>query len=66
MIEVADNERIIPGLTLIQKLAEDFPWINYHSRNKEGQRDDHFNHRHQDVFVFGSFGSVTFKTMQGI
>ena len=57
LIEVVDSERVMPGLSLISKLAEDFPWIDYHSRNKEGQREDSFKHRHQDVFVFGTFGS---------
>ena len=55
LIEVVDSERIMPGLCMISKLAEDFPWIDYHSRNKEGQREDSFHHKHQNVFVFGSF-----------
>ena len=36
LIEVLDSERILPGLCLISKIAEDFPFIDYHSRNKEG------------------------------
>jgi hypothetical protein len=35
MIEIVDNERIIPGLTKIFKLAEDFPWLDHHSLQKE-------------------------------
>jgi hypothetical protein len=31
MIEIVDNERVIPGLTKIFKLAEDFPWLDHHS-----------------------------------
>jgi hypothetical protein len=38
LIEVIDCERVVPGLTLISKLAEDLPWIDYHSRNKEVNR----------------------------
>ena len=55
-MEVVDSERIIPGLSLISKLAEDFPWVDYHSRNKEGQKDS-LIHKHQNVFVFGAFKS---------
>ena len=53
-----DSERIIPGLCLISKIAEDFPFVDYHSRNKEGQKTQ-FKNWHQDVFVFSSFGSQT-------
>jgi hypothetical protein len=35
LIEVIDNERVIPGLTKIFKLAEDFPYLDHHSLNKE-------------------------------
>ena len=35
LIEVLDTERVLPGLTLISKLAEDLPWIDYHSTTKE-------------------------------
>jgi len=35
MIEIVDNERVIPGLTKIFKLAEDFPWLDHHSLQKE-------------------------------
>ena len=66
MIEVIDSERIMPGLTHISKLAEDLPWIDYHSRNKEATRPENFKHRHQDVFVFGSFGGVTIKHIKKI
>lgn len=34
-VEIADNERILPGITKIFKLAEDFPYLDYHSLNKE-------------------------------
>ena len=56
LIEVLDSERIMPGLSLISKLAEDFPWIDYHSRNKEGQKEN-LKHKHQDVFVFSALKS---------
>ena len=56
----------MPGLPLISKLAEDFPWVDYHSRNKEGQRADNFKHRHQDVFVFGMHGSKSFSRIKKI
>lgn len=58
LIEVVDSERIMPGLSLISKLAEDFPWIDYHSRNKEGQKEN-LKHKHQDVFVFGGLKSAS-------
>ncbi len=35
MIEIADNERVIPGLTKIFKLAEDFPYLDNYSLTKE-------------------------------
>ena len=35
LIEIIDNERVIPGLTKIFKLAEDFPYLDHHSLNKE-------------------------------
>jgi hypothetical protein len=35
LIEVIDNERIMPGITWISKLAEDFPQVDCHSMNKE-------------------------------
>jgi hypothetical protein len=30
LIEAVDNERVIPGLTRIFKLAEDFPYLDHH------------------------------------
>ena len=56
----------MPGLSLISKLSEDFPWIDYHSRNKEGQREDSFHHKHQNVFVFGSFESVSVERIKKV
>ena len=38
LIEVLDTERMVPGLTFISKLAEDLPWIDYHSTTKEQNR----------------------------
>ncbi len=35
LIEIIDNERVIPGLTKIFKFAEDFPYLDHHSINKE-------------------------------
>ena len=35
MIEIVDNERVIPGLTKIFKLAEDFPYLDNYSLTKE-------------------------------
>ena len=51
LIEVLDVERIVPGLTQASKLAEDFPFVDHHSTQKEQEKT--FVDRHQDVFVFG-------------
>lgn len=37
MVEVVDNERLIPGLTKIYRVAEDFPYLDHHSLNKENE-----------------------------
>ena len=65
LIEVLDSERVIPGLCLISKIAEDFPFIDYHSRNKEGQKTQ-FKNWHQDVFVFCSFGSKSLDNLEDL
>ncbi len=52
MIETVDNERVIPGLTKIFKLAEDFPYLDHHSLNKENQEYEIF---HQRAFIFNDF-----------
>jgi hypothetical protein len=50
LIEVIDNERIMPGITWISKMAEDFPQVDCHSLNKEA--DKKFTNIHQLVFLF--------------
>ena len=50
LIEVVDCERILPGMTRISKLAEDFPLIDHHSILKE--RATNFTNVHQNVFVY--------------
>ena len=49
LIEVVDTERILPGLSRISKLAEDFPFIDHHSIMKE---KGNFTNVHQNVFVY--------------
>ena len=49
MIEIVDNERVIPGLTKIFKLAEDFPYLDNYSLTKER---DKYEIIHQRAFVF--------------
>ena len=49
LIEVVDTERILPGLSRISKLAEDFPFIDHHSIMKE---KGNFTNFHQNVFVY--------------
>lgn len=38
LIEVLDIERIVPGLTQASKLAEDFPFVDHHSTQKEQEK----------------------------
>jgi hypothetical protein len=33
IIEIIDNERILPGISFIYKTAEDFPFLNHYSYN---------------------------------
>jgi hypothetical protein len=35
LIEVLDQERYLPSITWIGKFAEDFPFLDHHSMNKE-------------------------------
>lgn len=49
LIEIIDNERVIPGITKITKLAEDFPYLDHHSINKE--KEDIEIH-HQRAYVY--------------
>lgn len=49
LIEIIDNERILPGITKIFKLAEDFPYIDHHSLNKE---KDEFEIFHQRAYFY--------------
>lgn len=44
-----DNERILPGITKVFKLGEDFPFIDNHSLNKEKEGYKNF---HQQAFVY--------------
>ena len=48
LIEIIDNERIIPGITRQYKLSEDFPLLNYYNPDK----DDLLNF-HQRCFLYG-------------
>lgn len=43
LIEIIDNERILPGITRIFKLAEDYPFLDYfnYSSNKSKTKIDH-------------------------
>ena len=65
MIEVLDSERILPGLCLVSKIAEDFPYIDYHSRQKE-KPGTKFHNYHQDIFVFYKFGSMAVSRLQSL
>ena len=49
LVEVIDNERIMPGITWISKMAEDFPQVDCHSMNKE--TDKSFVNLHQFAFL---------------
>jgi hypothetical protein len=33
IIEIIDNERILPGISFIYKTGEDFPYLNHYSYN---------------------------------
>jgi hypothetical protein len=35
LIEVIDNERLMPGISWVGKFAEDFPFLDHHSNHKE-------------------------------
>lgn len=35
LVEVIDQERIMPGITWIGKFAEDYPFLDHHSTQKE-------------------------------
>jgi hypothetical protein len=35
LVEVIDQERIMPGITWIGKFAEDYPFLDHHSTLKE-------------------------------
>jgi len=39
LIEVIDQERIMPGITWVGKFAEDFPFLDHHSTKKEKSED---------------------------
>jgi hypothetical protein len=41
LIEVLDQERLMPGLTLIGKTAEDFPFLDLHSSTKMRNQYNH-------------------------
>jgi hypothetical protein len=50
LIEILDNERIIPGISQIYKLGEDFPFINFYNFQLIEKQ---FNW-HQRVLLFDS------------
>lgn len=58
MIEIVDNERVIPGLTKIFKLAEDFPYLDNYSLTKER---DKYEIIHQRAFMFHDFDNPQSK-----
>jgi len=33
MIEIIDNERILPGISYLYKMGEDFPFLNHYNYN---------------------------------
>ena len=49
LIEIIDNERIIPGITRQYKLSEDFPLLNYYNPEKE---EDNLQRLHQRCLLF--------------
>lgn len=46
LIEVIDQERIMPGITWVGKFAEDFPFLDHHSTKKEKNEDFFTSHQH--------------------
>ena len=66
LIEVVDCERILPGMTRISKLAEDFPFIDHHSILKERGSKERviFPNHHQNVFVFCDLESLTGQILE--
>jgi hypothetical protein len=41
LVEVIDQERIMPGMTWIGKTAEDFPFLDLHSSTKMRNQYNH-------------------------
>ena len=53
LVEIIDNERLLPGISKIFKLAEDLPYIDHHSIKKEADKISIF---HLRAYVFFDFG----------
>lgn len=53
LIQVIDQERVMPGISWIQKFAEDYPWVDHHSTQKEKYSIENPSQPsyHQHVFV---------------
>lgn len=45
LIEIIDSERVISGITKISRMAEDYPYIDHHSFNKEKENKDIIHNR---------------------
>jgi hypothetical protein len=59
LIEVIDQERIMPGITWVGKFAEDFPFLDHHSTKKEKSEDKFFTN-HQHIYVKANKKSLAF------
>lgn len=45
LIEILDNERILPGISQVYKLAEDFPYLNYYNFQDVDSTDVNWHQR---------------------
>lgn len=43
LIDVIDNERVMPGISRVNRLNEDFPYLDHHSLNKEKEEYEIFH-----------------------
>jgi len=50
LIEIADNERILPGISYLYKLGEDFPYLNHY--NFQNLESDENVNWHQRALLF--------------
>ena len=50
LIEIVDNERILPGISYLYKLGEDFPYLNLY--NFQNLESDDFKNWHQRALLF--------------